>query len=159
MKKMEIWFDMDGVLANFEKEPNAVDRFAVEKGFFYRLKPIRKNVRFIRYLIKKGYNVNIISASPNRHADKCKRLWLKKYVPELHSHKIVLCRNSDKKSDFVENIKNTILIDDYSQNLIDWKNKGGNVIKFLNNYDSKKGIHKLYKIPYTKNLKKVLKAF
>ena len=37
MAKRIYYCDMDGVLANFGAEPNAVERFAVEKGFFANL--------------------------------------------------------------------------------------------------------------------------
>ena len=46
-----IYVDMDGVLANFDKEINAVERFAKEEGFFKKLKPISSNVVFINDLI------------------------------------------------------------------------------------------------------------
>ena len=71
------YFDMDGVLANFNAEPKAVSRFKTEKGFFYKLKPIKRNIELIYELIEKGEKVRILSASPNKRADKDKRKWLK----------------------------------------------------------------------------------
>lgn len=155
-KKIAIYFDLDGVLADFGKEPNAVERFATEKGFFYNLKPIKKNIKFINKLIEKGFNVNILSASPNENADLDKILWLKKYVPNLKLNKIILCRNHENKADFVSEIENSILIDDYTVNLINWKAKGGKVVKFVNAYDKVVGKHTKYDIPYVKNLKKLV---
>lgn len=155
-KKLVIYFDMDGVLADFGRESNAVERFATESGFFYNLKPLRKNVLFIRDLINKGYKVNILSASPNITADNDKIEWLKKYVPQLKKENIILCRNHEVKSDFVVDIENSLLIDDYTVNLMDWKSKGGKVVKFLNSYDNKKGKHTEFNIKYVKNLKKLM---
>ena len=34
---LNIYCDMDGVIADFNNEPNAVERFATEKGFFKKL--------------------------------------------------------------------------------------------------------------------------
>lgn len=155
-KKIAIYFDMDGVLADFGKEPNPVERFATEKGFFYNLKPIKKNIKFINKLIENGYNVNILSASPNKHADLDKMFWIRKYIPKLKLGNAIFCRNHENKADFVDDIKNSILIDDYTINLINWKNKGGKVVKFVNSYDKAIGKHQKYDIPYVKNLKKLV---
>ena len=38
-----IYIDLDGVLADFNSEPDGVLRFAVESGFFKRLKALKKN--------------------------------------------------------------------------------------------------------------------
>ena len=51
MKKLNIYCDMDGVLADFNAEINAVERFKKEKGFFKRLKPFERNVNALRELI------------------------------------------------------------------------------------------------------------
>ena len=72
-----IYCDMDGVLADFNAEPRALERFAVEPNFFADLKPITTNVNAIKQLIADGYKVRILSASPNKAADKGKRKWLK----------------------------------------------------------------------------------
>ena len=48
MRKKEYYYcDMDGVLADFNNEPQALERFEKEKGFFYNLKPIKENIEFI----------------------------------------------------------------------------------------------------------------
>lgn len=112
--------DMDGVLADFNREPNAVARFAIEKGFFAMLQPIAENVEFIRHLINKGESVYILSASPNKQADKDKRKWLAKYLPEMKAHRIILMRNGQKKIDFAKT-KKGILFDDYGKNCREWE--------------------------------------
>lgn len=152
-KKLTIYCDMDGVLANFEKEPNAVNRYDKEKGFFATLEPIRKNIEGLQNLISKGYQVKILSASPNDQADKDKKKWLTNYLPQLADKNIILCRTGQTKADFVRDIKNSLLIDDYSKNLIEWKQNGGQALKFVNDYDNANGTHTKYEIPYTQNLK------
>ena len=44
MKRLTIYCDMDGVLADFNAENNAVERFKKEKGFFKKLQPIIENL-------------------------------------------------------------------------------------------------------------------
>lgn len=152
-KNLHIYCDMDGVLANFEKEPNAVSRYDKEKGFFTKLEPITKNLQGLKNLIANGYQVKILSASPNEQADKDKRKWLTQYLPELKSENVILSRTGEMKAKYVkEKMHHTLLIDDYSKNLIEWKMFGGKALKFVNDYDSEHGAHELHKIPSTKNL-------
>ena len=81
------YYDMDGVLADFNAEPNAVERYAVEKNFFKNLKPINPRVEYVREMIREGYDVRVISASPHNLADRDKMLWLKNIFPNLHKTK------------------------------------------------------------------------
>lgn len=153
MKKLV--FDMDGVLANFNVK-DAVNRFDKEKGFFYNLEPLYNNYKVVNELINKGVNVYILSASPNKQADKDKRLWLNKYIPNLKKSHIILCRNGQNKAEFIKDIKNSILIDDYTFNLINWNNYGGRCYKYINGHNNIKKIHKNYNIKELKNFNKLL---
>ena len=83
-----IYCDMDGVVADFNAEPNAVARFREEKNFFYNLKPIMVNVKAVEILAS-NYKVCILSASPNARADKDKIKWLKKYMPFIKKENII----------------------------------------------------------------------
>ena len=98
--KLNIYIDMDGVLADFFGEPNNLKRFETEKGFFRRLKPFKKNVQAVRKLIADGkHNVFILSASPNERADTDKRLWLAQFIPELETENAIIMRNGENKAD------------------------------------------------------------
>lgn len=118
--KKNIYIDMDGVLADFFAEERCVERFETEKGFFRRLKPLRKNVAALRKAIADGkYNIFVLSASPNSRCDTDKRLWLAKYVPELETENAIIMRNGENKADYMRT-PDGILFDDYGKNIEKW---------------------------------------
>ena len=130
----KIFLDMDGTLARFNVR-NALERFENEKGFFANLLAY-KGIENINEMVKNG-NIYIISASPNMYADMDKKIWLKKYIPNLKNENILLCRNGQNKAKFIENKleikidKTCFLLDDYTKNLIEWEQAGGTGIKRL----------------------------
>ena len=132
MKK--IFLDLDGTLAKFNVK-NALARFAVEKGFFERLGAY-KGIETINEMAKAG-NIYIISASPNVQADNDKMKWIAKYLFNIPLENIVICRVGENKAEIIKsqlNImidKTTVLLDDYTKNLIEWESAGGVGIKRL----------------------------
>lgn len=132
MKTLTFYIDMDGVLADFNKEANAVERFATEKGFFANLDPIRPHVSGVKMMIQNGTRVKILSASPNEQADKDKLLWLKEHLPQISEDNIILCRVGDNKADYVEDIENAVLFDDYGKNIREFRARGGHAYKIVN---------------------------
>ena len=118
--KINIYVDMDGVLADFNAEPDGVARFRTEKGFFRNLKPLKKNAKALRKLIADGnYNIYILSASPNAAADGDKLDWLKKHRIKLADGNIIFCRNHERKVDYMKTADG-ILFDDYGKNIREW---------------------------------------
>jgi 5'(3')-deoxyribonucleotidase len=134
MKMKKIFLDLDGTLARFNVK-NALQRFATEKGFFANLKAY-KNIEEINELAKGG-NVYIISASPNLQADNDKMQWISEYLFNVPSENIVICRVGENKAEVIKSKlditidKTTVLLDDYTKNLVEWESAGGVGIKRL----------------------------
>ena len=137
-KNLFIYVDMDGVLADFNNEPRAIERFDNEVGFFYNLQPIVKNVGFVNALVKSGYNVCILSASPNEQADFDKLVWLHMYMPQVKN--ITIMRVGQNKADFVKTKGINILFDDYGKNCKDFISRGYMACKV----DNENTIQKLF---------------
>lgn len=126
-----IYCDMDGVLADFDKVENAVERYKHEPNFFYDLEPINENVNAIKELIAKDYLVKILSKSPHENADNDKRKWLAKYLPEIENENIIFARPHETKISFVDELEKhfSLLLDDYEQNIDEWRNENGIAFK------------------------------
>jgi len=128
-----IIFDMDGVIADFDGVKNCVEKMH-DKGFFYKLKPLHKNIdSTIQTLKRLGFNVLIMSACPNDISKIDKKRWLKKYVPSILESDMNFCYIGENKADLLKSkgvdIKESVLIDDYRKNITQFKELGGYTIK------------------------------
>jgi 5'(3')-deoxyribonucleotidase len=160
---LKLFLDLDGTLAKFNSKKNALKRFDNEKGFFSSLKPY-KNIEVINELATCGnVEVYVISATPNEQADQDKMIWIKTYLKQIKQENICFCRLNENKAKVIKdklNIeidKECILLDDYTKNLIEWKNLNGIGIKRLTSKaDNSRKIWKDYSIRNLIQLEKTL---
>ena len=115
------YFDMDGVIANFHKEPYKYTN-AINREWIANLDPFMDNVNLIRNLIAKGENVYILSKAAHENAKLGKIDWLAKYIPELTIDKIIIIVGSGKKCDYIREAG--ILVDDDKTNINQWIKAG-----------------------------------
>jgi len=132
---IKLFLDLDGTLAKFNSKRNALKRFDNEKGFFANLKPF-KYIESVNALAgSKLVSVYVISATPNDQADQDKMTWINKYLNNIPKENICFCRLNENKAKIIKdklNItidNNCLLLDDYTKNLIEWKNLNGIGIK------------------------------
>lgn len=128
-----IFVDMDGTLAKWNDVATEV---LYEKGYYANLEPNYNLLKELKKLIKDGEDVYILSSflPDSNYALTEKKEWLNKYLPEISENKRIFVRYNDNKNEYISGgISNSdYLIDDYTKNLIAWKNAGGTGIKYLN---------------------------
>lgn len=141
MKNLTIYIDMDGVIANFDKAVKNMKHLYEQPWlqiphFFYNLEPIGNPNQRIDELQRLGYKVYIltkvdISDSPNRAIDKYD--WVRKHIPCISPDEVIIVPIDKEKTKYLKSdIENSVLLDDYKGNLIDWQVKGGIAVKFGN---------------------------
>lgn len=116
------YFDMDGVLANFHKEPYKYVN-AINRQWIANLEPFMHNVQVLRNMINAGIEVYILSKCASENARLGKIDWLAKYVPELTEDRIIIIVGNGKKVDYMRTAEG-ILIDDDIKNTRPWMKAG-----------------------------------
>lgn len=135
---MRLFVDMDGTLAKWN---NVAFEQLYEEGYYRNLEPNKRLLNDIKYLLQKGnYDIYVLSAylTDSKYALQEKKEWLKEHLPELPEEKQLFVPFGESKVAFFDKNNLTpitatdILLDDYTKNLLEWKEWGGTGVKCLN---------------------------
>ena len=122
---MTYYFDMDGVLANFHKEPYSFAN-AIDRNWIANLEPFAENVKIVRNLIAKGEKVYILSKAARETSKMGKLDWLARYIPEMVAENIIIIVGNGKKVDYIK--EDGVLVDDDLKNINPWVKAGHQAI-------------------------------
>lgn len=140
---MRIFVDMDGTLAKWN---NVEFEQLFEEGYYRNLAPNVELLNEVNSLIRQGEDVYILSAylTESEYAKKEKQEWVKQYLPELIEEKQIFVPYGTNKAEYLKEHYSPItnddyLIDDYTKNLLEWKEYGGIGVKYLNGINHTRG--------------------
>jgi 5'(3')-deoxyribonucleotidase len=122
MTNKTYYFDMDGVLANFHKEPYKYTN-AINKEWIANLDPFMENVNLVRELLIAGVEVYILSKAASEGAKLGKLEWLAKFIPEMPVENVIVIVGNGKKADFIKT-ETGVLVDDDIKNTRPWMKAG-----------------------------------
>lgn len=123
MRKKVYYFDIDGVLANFHKEPYSYVN-AISREWIANLEPFTEAIEVVRNLIADGKSVYINSLAASEEAKLGKIDWLAKYLPEIPKSHIIIIVGNGKKAEFMKT-KTGTLVDDKASNCRQWTRISG----------------------------------
>lgn len=155
-KDITFYFDLDNTLCLFSvhgKEKEALESM-YQPGFYENLEMLDDGIKVIPVLQAIGFKVKILTSCIDSEYCKPEKInWVKKFLPFFKEEDIILCENGVSKTTYVDNIEQSILVDDYGKNLMQWIEAGGYAIKksYSNkkrNIDSVKNHVEIFKILY-----------
>lgn len=113
-KEIDIYFDMDGVFAEYD----------IGNFDYSTIRPIKTVINMMKNLINKNYNIKVLSICKNNAIVEEKYEWINKYVPFLKRENLVFLskekyegyESNELKSNYLKDNINkehiTVLIDD-----------------------------------------------
>ena len=122
---MTYYFDMDGVLSNFHKEPYKYEN-AINREWIANLDPFMANIETVKRLIAEGAMVYILTKAASESAKQGKIDWLVKYLPEISLKNFICLVGGGRKVDFIR--EEGVLVDDDKRNTIPWEKAGHKAI-------------------------------
>ena len=136
---MTIYIDMDGVLAKWNSSASIEDTH--KRGYFAEREPETKLVSLVNKLRTLGKHVCVLSAVyQNGYAAKEKSDWLDKVFDKALDR--IFVPYGHNKSDYIASNNDSVLIDDYSENLRQWEQSGSVAVKLYNGINGTKGTWK-----------------
>lgn len=163
MGKTYVFFDMDGCLAEYRIYCSFNDM--KEKGYFGTLKPEWNMVEAFKKLLsnhKDNVEVYILTKVYPKvlsYSVQEKKEWIKQIMPFVPADHLIMvdAEQNVEKSQAIKNAldididENCILIDDYNANLIEWAEKGGTPIKYVNGVNDKNKSFEGFRLSYFQN--------
>lgn len=148
---INMFWDLDGVIFKYEKSAYYGDKPAyAEPGYFRKREIDYAAYSLLEYVRDNGNtfcNINILSRgatrldeTKRRNIIEDKRMNVAEAIPWLSRENVIITElpKVDEAIKFLHRplSKQDILIDDFNENLISWKNAGGIAIKYLNGLNS-----------------------
>lgn len=133
--KKRVFIDMDGTVAEWKAAATLSD---VKKiGYFSMLRPNENMLRAaIMLSMRKDVDTYILSkVLDNAYAIPEKTGWLRHYAGNAFcGNRVIFVPMDAKKADVIPGgiVPSDVLVDDFSQNLLEWQTFGGRGIKVLN---------------------------
>lgn len=126
-----IYFDMDGTIADFYNCGDCLERM-YEEDFFANLPTLPIVTAIQKLLLEYPDNIFILSACITKGCKMEKRQWVRKNLVDMKYNNVIFCEVGENKSKYVNDMANSVLIDDYTKNLKDWLFAGGQIVKANN---------------------------
>lgn len=140
-----IYFDMDGVLCDFDKrckqldcrKPNGKCNWekmdAIGQKFWADMDKIDKGIELLTNVLSwfasnSDVQIGIFSAVHLKNGKLGKMKWLEKYLPMIDKGLIKIINNGKFKFQYANS--DSLLVDDKEENVKNWKNAGGYAVHF-----------------------------
>lgn len=142
-KRTRIFIDMDGCLARFYESPSWKKEFRTA-GFFRNLRHYENMEEAVK-LLRERHDciVYILTAVEAAWVEEEKEAWIAEHFKDASApFGMLFTRVGESKAKFVQDFyeceldESFVLVDDYSSNLVDWKNAGGVAVKFRNEFNA-----------------------
>lgn len=137
-----VFFDMDGVLAEFNEEATFSDLYT--PGYFRKLSPQHNIVEAMKNLTEQGVRTFVLTSvlkdHPTARAEKMD--WIREYAPFMEDH-VIFVLYGERKSDYISCIDSSdVLIDDFGLNIRQWPGTGVKVSRDEEDMNSEVKTHR-----------------
>lgn len=139
--KRKLYIDMDGTTAMFYEKSGYLEAMYTE-GFFRNLNPYRNCIIAIQKIVdffalknaSEELEVFVLtSILSDAEWSKMEKIdWNREFLPFIDEAHIIFTKCGEPKTKNLKIDSNSFLLDDYNVNLEDWRNHGGQTIKFVN---------------------------
>lgn len=119
-----LYVDFEGTLAMYDPNKIVCLENIFKKGFFAKLEPNYNIIDSVKYLYYQDINVFIICSVFNDSSKEEIKQWLNRYISEIPESNIIFCNYWMQKTDIINTNNTSFLIDDSTDSLLDWQNKG-----------------------------------